>query len=198
MLTKKSFLTTDSVAASPCQRRNSERPSPASRLTRAPNFQTATSLVDTAAAIVALSLLAFCLVPALGGVARSSKNGQCLSNLMRIGYANAIYAAQDAADMALPVHPKQFQQCPGLPPGELCDQPIFVGAYDWGGKSGVGKDDFVTGSAGDPLNSRYGSKAGFGPPTRPLNHILYPGPFADAFSDQGFDSVQALVDTQLD
>jgi hypothetical protein len=112
---------------------------------------------------------------------------------MRIGYANAIYAAQDAADMALPVHPKQFQQCPD----EICSETVYVGAYEWGGKSGVGQDDFVTGAPGDPLNSKYGTLAGFGPASRPLNGILFKQEFEDHLNPV-FDRIGAEEDTQLD
>ena len=156
----------------------------------------AVSLVDVTGAVVAVGLLTLLLVPATASVATNSKNARCLSNLMRIGYANAIYAAQDPADMALPVHPKQFQQCPDLEPGDMCNDPIFVGAYEWGGKSGVGRDDFVPGIPSGPLKSKYGTLAGFGPASRPLNQILFKQGFRDhlhpSFNPQG-----AEKDTQL-
>ncbi len=157
----------------------------------------AASLVDVAGAVVAIGLLTLWLLPATAGVRATSKDGRCLSNLMRIGYANAIYAAQDAADMALPVHPRQFLQCPGLSPGGMCNEPIFVGAYEWGGKSGVGRDDFVTGEPGDPLNSKYGTLASFGPASRPLNGILFRQGFEDHLNPS-FDPVGAMEDTQLE
>jgi len=75
------------------------------------------TLTEAVATIVTLLVLIVWLVPATAGVARSSKEGKCLSNLARIGYANLVYAAQDPADMALPVHPRQFTQDQGDIPG---------------------------------------------------------------------------------
>jgi hypothetical protein len=161
-------------------------------------IKTAVTLIDVAATVVALTLLALWLVPAVASVAGSSKGSKCLSNLMQIGYANAVYAAQDPTDMAIPVHPMQYNQCPGQKQGELCTDPIYVGAYEWGGKSGIGRNDFVTGSPGDPLNSKYGTLVGFGPASRPLNNILYATEFADAWASGHFDRAQAQRDTQLD
>jgi hypothetical protein len=154
-------------------------------------------LAETIATFLALLLLAACLLPATASVRGASKQSRCLNNLLQISYANAVYAAQDQANMALPVHPKQFQQCPDQPPGDFCTDPKFIGAYEWGGKSGIGQDDFVTGSPGDPLNSKYGTKAGFGPATRPLNRIIYPGKFEDHLHPQ-FDPVGAEQDTHLE
>lgn len=155
------------------------------------------SLIDVAGAVTALGMLSLLLVPALGGVRRSSKNERCLSNLMRIGYANAVYAAQDLADMAIPVHHLQFNQCPGLDPNQLCTTPIFVGAYEWGGKSGVGQDEWLTGTPGSPLGSKYGTFAGFGPASRPLNRVIYPNEFEDHLEPPR-DRPGALKDTQLE
>ncbi len=158
----------------------------------------AASLLDVAAAALALGVLTLWFVPALGVVAKSSKKSRCLNNLKRIGYANAVYSSQDQADMAIPVNEMQFRQCYGEP-GEPCGNPIFVGAYEWGGKSGIGQRDFFSGGGDDILNSRYGSKAGFGPFTRPLNSILYP----DEFEDHGWftgdrDEIGMMEDTMLD
>ncbi len=157
----------------------------------------AVTLVESLAILLCVTLLMVVLVPATAQVAVSGKSQRCLSNLMRIGYANAVYAAQDPNDNALPVHHQQFTQC-GEDSSSLCDEPIFVGAYDWGGKSGVGRDDFVSGFPGEPLNSRYGTKAGFGPTRRPLNKILFPGAMTDAFAFGRFDRDQAHADTKLE
>ncbi len=158
----------------------------------------AVSLVEVCGATMCVAVLALWLMPALGSVRRGGKAGFCQNNLAQIAFATTIYAAQDPGDNALPVHPRQFNQCPGDPPGQLCTEPMYVGAYEWGGKSGVGRDHFVTGSAGDSLNSKFGSKAGFGPPKRPLNSILYGGSLPDAWTSGRFDRQQAIDDTQLD
>ena len=112
----------------------------------------------------------------------------CLAHLKHIGTTSLIYAADDTQDMVIPVHPRQFQQ-------DLTN-PTFIGAYEWGGKSGVGQDDYYSGSPGNPLSSRYGTKAGFGPDTRPLNHILYRAGFKDN-NKPWFNPVGAQADTIL-
>ncbi len=155
------------------------------------------TIIDVTAAIVAIALLTLCLVPAMASVAMSSKDSRCLRNLMQIGYANLIYAAQDPGDMAIPVHHMQFNQCPEQSEGGLCSDPIYIGAYEWGGKSGAGRDDFLTGTPGDPLNSKYGTKAGFGPASRPLNRIIYPNPLDDHLNPK-FDPKGAEEDTRLE
>lgn len=154
------------------------------------------TMVEITATVVSLVLLTLWLVPAAAGVRSGSKASRCLGNLAQIGFANLIYSAQDPAGMALPVHRRQNTQCPGLPAGQLCSEPIYVGAYDWGGKSGVGRDRFLTGISGDPLNSRYGTKAGFGPATRPLNQIIYGDKLRDHNASL-FNPTGAKEDTQL-
>ena len=163
----------------------------------ATSVKPAVTLVEVTATAVMLILAGLWLIPAAASVAGSSKNGKCLSNLMQIGYANAIYAAQDPGDMAIPVHHMQFNQCPKQSEGGLCVDPIYIGAYEWGGKSGAGRDDFVTGTPGDPLNSKYGTKAGFGPASRPLNRIIYPDQFDDHLNPK-FDREGAKEDTGLE
>ena len=49
----------------------------------------------------------------------------------------------------------------------------------------------------NPLDSKYGTHAGFGPGTRPMNDILYPGGFKDNLYPR-FDRVGARKDTELD
>ena len=56
----------------------------------------------------------------------------------------------------------------------------MIGAYEWGGKSGVGlRETLQEGEEFEPLESGYGTKNGFGPATRPMNAILYKGNFVD-------------------
>jgi hypothetical protein len=146
----------------------------------------ALSLTETAAAIVFVAVLAMFLLPASGAARGASKRSQCLSNLMRIGYANAIYAAQDVVDMALPVHPAQFTQ-------ETTD-PQYLGPYEWGGRSGVGEQT----TPGEPSTSRFGTSAGFGPATRPLNRILYHQTFPDHANDPADGFANWIADAKLD
>ncbi len=144
--------------------------------------------IVTATALMVLSML---LVPATAGVARTSKEGKCLSNLARIGYANLIYATQDPADMALPIHSREFTD-------DRISQ-LDVGAYLWGGKSGRGHQGAVPGPEGDDgfLTSNFGTLAGSGPPTRPLNDIIYDQKFED-HRGPPFDPDGATEDTLLD
>ena len=148
------------------------------------------TLVSAAATVAALGVLAICFIPAAAGVRRSSKQSKCLANLMQIGYANAIYAAQDPADMAIPVHEGFFEQDR--------NHPIWIGPYEWGGKSGRGETGFVKGKPGDSVNSRYGTQAGFGPARRPLNRILYGDQFPDHTDDPGEGNANWLADAELD
>ncbi len=154
--------------------------------------RTAATLAEVTATVVTLLVLSIWLLPALAGVAKSSKNSKCLANLMRIGYANSVYAAQDMGDMAIPVHRDQFNQ-------DLFS-PTYIGAYEWGGKSGIGRADFVPEYAGHPLGSKYGTVAGFGPARRPINPILYKDDFVDHGQpgDPEFDRIGAQQDTHLE
>jgi len=144
--------------------------------------------VEVAAAIVALGMLAVALVPALAATRAGSKEDRCFANLMRIGFANAVYASRELSDPALPVH--------GWWARPRADWHHYPGAYEWGGKSGVGIEGYV--DYPGVLGARYGSLAGFGPPTRPLNAILYKTEFASVYQDGSFSREQAVKDVQLD
>lgn len=160
------------------------------RASQRPGFTLAEAIV----LVGVLFVLGVCVVSAASVARGNSKNSACLNNLSRIGYANLIYAAQDPSDPALPVHPLQLMQVP--------NDPTWIGAYEWGGKSGVGEAGFIPGAGGADffLTSRYGTKAGFGPASRPMNDILYAGGFADYSpgGPNGFVKEGASDDTQLD
>lgn len=145
------------------------------------------SIVEVSAALLAAAALIFCAASTTAAVRRTSKDARCWLNLSQTGLASSVYTAQDPGDMALPVHRLQFQQDE--------NEPTFIGAYEWGGKSGIGWDAWLGPS--NPLNSKYGTKAGFGPNTRPLNAILYRESFADHLTPV-FNPPGALADTQLD
>ncbi|MCH7994383.1 MAG: hypothetical protein IIB57_08060 [Planctomycetes bacterium] len=157
------------------------------RASQRPGF----TLTEAIVVVGVVSVLGVCVVSAASVARGNSKNSTCLNNLSRIGYANLVYAAQDPSDPALPVHPAQFTQD--------ANDPTWIGAYEWGGKSGVGEAGFVEGPGGDDafLTSRYGTKAGYGPATRPLNEILYGGGFEDHLNPV-FDPAGAIDDAQLD
>jgi len=152
------------------------------------------SRVDVLGVVAFGVVAAAFLIPAAGALRVSSQETTCLDNLARIGFANSVYASEDPSDPALPVHPLQYQQC-GPDFEGICNTPSYIGAYDWGGKSGVGLPGWV--EFPGVLGSRYGTAAGFGPATRPLNRILYKAKLADAWGPQ-FDRIQAYYDTLLD
>ena len=135
-----------------------------------------------------ISLLMSIMLPSLGAARDNAKKCACLAHMKNIATTSMVYASDDAQDLVIPVHPLQFEQSPG--------NPSFIGAYEWGGKSGVGRTDWMSGSPGNILNSRYGTKAGFGPETRPLNHVLYKAGFKDN-NEPWFNPVGAAADTML-
>ena len=145
----------------------------------------AASLPEVIASVVATVVLMATVLPALATVAREGKSGQCLSNLGRIAHATAVYSAMDPGEAALPVHGLQLEQD--------SRNPSFIGAYEWGGKSGIGK---LSISTVDVLTSRYGTFAGFGPASRPLNKIIFKEPFSDYKKLD--DRAGMMEDTQLD
>ena len=135
-----------------------------------------------------ISLLISLMLPSLGAARDNAKRCACLAHLKNIATSSLVYASDDAQDMVIPVHPLQFEQDP--------PNPSFIGAYEWGGKSGVGQTDWVSGAPGDILNSKYGTKGGFGPATRPLNSVLYRSGFTD-HNYPSFNPIGALSDTIL-
>ena len=67
------------------------------------------------------------------------------------------------------------------------------GAYEWGGKSGVGP----SAAGDDPLGSMWGTQAGRGPASRGLNFVLYKSGFTNHRSESG-ENVEGLrADTRL-
>ena len=132
------------------------------------------TLVELVVIAGCVGLLFAIVQPSLQASLGQSRNAVCLDRLRAIGQANLTYSADDPDGWAIPVHAKQYQQDP--------NNPIFIGAYEWGGKSGVG--------------SRYSTQAGFGPATRPLNTVLYPHGFRDNLHPR-FQRMGASFDTQL-
>ena len=166
---------------------------------RTPAHRSAFTLIELLVVIAIIALLVAILLPSLDAARRQAKQNACLSHIKNIATSSRVYEADDPSGWGIPVHPKQYDQCPGLPPGMTCPNPTFVGAYEWGGKSGIGGTD-VLGSSPLPgsMGSKYGTHAGFGPASRPMNDILYPGGFTNAWRGGEFDELQAQRDMELD
>jgi hypothetical protein len=127
----------------------------------------------------------------LAAARRQSKQSVCLARIKNIATSSKAYEADDPQGWGIPVHPRFFTQEP--------DNPTYIGAYEWGGKSGIGKPGFTEGPAHGAyawVSSKYGTRAGFGPATRPLNDILYPGGLKDNLVPS-YDRTGAKLDTQL-
>lgn len=150
------------------------------------------TLIELLVVIAIIALLLAILLPSLESARRNAKRNACGAHIKNIATSARVYEADDPSGWAIPVHPQQFMQ--------NTSSPTYVGAYEWGGKSGIGRPDFVAGSppTGEYafIGSKYGTKAGFGPGTRPMNTILYPSGFKDNLLPV-FDRTGALADTKL-
>jgi len=152
-------------------------------------YARAFTLIELLVVVAIIALLISILLPSLESARRAAKKATCLAHIKNVASSSRVYAADDAQGWAIPTHHLQFNQDPS--------NPTFIGAYEWGGKSGVGQDDYVTGSPGNMLMSKYGTRAGFGPSSRPMNEILYNGGFKDN-NNPFFNPTGARADTQLD
>jgi prepilin-type N-terminal cleavage/methylation domain-containing protein len=145
------------------------------------------TLIELLVVIAIIAMLIAILLPSLDAARKSAKNSTCLAHIKNIASSSRVYESDDPNGWGIPVHPGQYLQ--------EYDEPTFVGAYEWGGKSGIGRPDFL--GEEHPLNSKYGTRAGFGPASRPMNDILYPGGFKDARYPT-FDPMGALHDITLE
>lgn len=148
------------------------------------------TLIELLVVIAIIALLLAILLPSLEAARRNAKRNACGAHIKNIATSSRVYEADDPSGWGIPVHPLQFQQS--------MSDPTFIGAYEWGGKAGVGREGFVQAPGGQFafLGSKYGTKAGFGPVTRPMNDILYPGGFKDNLLPT-FDRIGAEADTKL-
>ena len=166
-------------------------PPPSEPCGRARTAHIAFTLIELLVVIAIIALLISILLPSLEAARRQAKLNACLSHIRNVGTSSRVYEADDPNGWGIPTHSLQYGQDP--------DNPSFIGAYEWGGRSGIGAPGWVPGPGGNFafLTSKYGTKAGFGPPTRPMNDILYPGGFKDNLNPR-YDRAGAVEDTQLD
>ncbi len=151
------------------------------------------TLIELLVVIAIIALLISILLPSLEAARRQSKQSACLSHIKNIATSSRVYEADDPNGWGIPVHPLTYWQDP--------NDPSFIGAYEWGGKSGIGSEGFCIGPSGQYafLTSKYGTKAGFGPATRPMNDILYPAGFKDNLhTPTGWIRQGCIDDTKLD
>ncbi len=145
------------------------------------------TLIELSVVVTCFGLLIGLAQPSLLTARNKSKLSVCLDRLRAIGVASALYSNEDPSSMAIPVHPLQYAQDPA--------NPTYIGAYEWGGKSGIGRPGFADRGGSGVLSSKYGTAAGFGPASRPLNNYMYPHGFLD--SSDPYDRNGAERDTLL-
>ncbi|MHC4089836.1 MAG: hypothetical protein ACYSVY_06100, partial [Planctomycetota bacterium] len=105
-----------------------------------------------------IALLISILLPSLKCARAQTKRATCLANCKGIATASLVYAADDATEAAVPVHPMLFSGSLSPPMRRV------LAAHGWGGKSGRGKegsDAFFWGNGRQK-----------GPDTRPLNKFI--------------------------
>lgn len=145
------------------------------------------TLIELLVVIAIIALLLSILLPSLEAARRTAKRNACLAHIKNIATSSRVYEADDPQGWGIPVHPLQFYQ--------NTNAPTFIGAYEWGGKAGVGDPETPGNPATAWISSKFGSKRGFGPASRPMNTILYPGGFKD--NGNPWDRTGAEQDTKL-
>jgi prepilin-type N-terminal cleavage/methylation domain-containing protein len=146
------------------------------RRTRAPEVRGFT-LIELLVVVSIIALLIAILLPSLKKAREQAKQATCLARATGLAKASLTYAADDRDNNLIAVSPR-WQD-------ELC------GAYEWGGKSGIGSPT----QGNNPVKSYWGTWYQRGPARRPLNNYIYKAGFKD-YTNGTKD--ERLADTRLD
>ena len=140
--------------------------------------------IELATAVAAAAILLGMLAPVLASGRRQSKQSVCLYNLARIAQASVTYASIDPGGTGIPIHP-DVEDASATSRGRRT-----MAYFCWGGKSGCGEFENA--------QEFYGTSAGRGPASRPLNEILYGDVFPDYTYRPGPDFANWISDAELE
>jgi len=144
------------------------------------------TLIELLVTVSIIALLVAVLLPSLRTARESARRCVCVGNLRAIASGSNLYATEDAQNESIPIHPSTYD---GI--DTYHGDP---GAYDWGGKSGIGQRV----DSADAFSSLWGTAFGRGPGTRPLNRVLFKAGFTDHRDSPGPGGANWASDTELD
>src|SRR3989304_2827030 len=108
---------------------------------RGPHTESGFTFIELVVITGCVGLLFAIVQPSLQTTLGQSRNAVCLDRLRAIGQASLTYFADDLDGWAIPVHGSYGVKEGDMSWQNLASRGRFVGAYEWGGKSGIGRDD---------------------------------------------------------